>query len=164
MTTLTHHPRLADRGSGLRGLGYLVSIAFNIVILVVANNLLTWDLLPFLTDDFADVLWLIDISLLATILVNFVYLGYDPGWFKSVCQIGMGGISMAVAVRMYQVFPFDFSAYEFDWTWTVRFVMVLGMIGIGVGIVVELAKLARGAVVGPRSSRGQANGETGEST
>jgi hypothetical protein len=133
--------------------GYLIAIALNIVMLVVANTLLAWDVLPFLTDDFADVLWLIDISLLATIGVNFVYLGYDPGWFKSVCQIGLAAISMAVTLRMYQVFPFDFSGSEFDWAWTVRFLMVLGMIGIGIGVLVELVKLARGNYLDPPTNR-----------
>lgn len=123
--------------------GYVAAITVNSILLVVANNLLGWDLLPFLTEDFARVLWLINISLLATIAVNAGYLAYDRGWFKSLCQIGLGVISMAVVVRMYRVFPFDFSGSQFDWTWTARFVLVLAMVGIGIGIVVELVKLVR---------------------
>jgi len=123
--------------------GYVAAITVNSILLVVANNLLGWELLPFLTEDFARVLWLINISLLATIAVNAGYLAYDRGWFKSLCQIGLGVISMAVVVRMYRVFPFDFSRSQFDWTWTARLVLVLGMVGVGIGIVVELVKLVR---------------------
>lgn len=127
----------------MSGAGYIVAIIVNAILLIVVNNLLAWDLLPFLTGEFGQVLWLIDISLLATIVVNIVYLGYDPGWFKSVCQIGLGGISMAVAIRMYQVFPFDFTGSQFDWTWIARFVLVLAVVGTGIGIFAELVKLAQ---------------------
>jgi hypothetical protein len=70
-----------------------------------------------------------------------------------VCQIGLAAISMAVTVRMYQVFPFDFSGSEFDWAWTARFLMVLGMIGIGIGVLVELVKLARGSYLDAPTNR-----------
>jgi hypothetical protein len=123
--------------------GYLAAITVNAILMVVANNLLGWSLLPFLTEDFVRVLWLINISLLATIAVNAGYLAYDRAWFKSLCQIGLGGISMAVVVRMYRVFPFDFSRFQFDWTWTARLVLVLAMVGVGIGIVAELVKLVR---------------------
>lgn len=131
------HPHVA------RQAGYTMVILVDLALLYVANNLLAWDLLPFLTDDFARVLWLIDISLLATIAVNLAHIWYDPAWFKSLGQIGLGWISMLVAIRMFQVFPFDFSSYVFDWERVARFVIVLSMVGIGVGILVEVVKLAR---------------------
>jgi hypothetical protein len=130
-----------------RRAGYVAAIVVNLVLLFVANNLLAWDLVPFLTDDFTRVLWLISISLLATIVVNLAYLWYDPAWFKSLCQIGLGGISMLVAIRTYQVFPFDFSAYQFDWERLARFVIVLSMVAIGIGVVVEAVKLVRSLVL-----------------
>jgi hypothetical protein len=125
--------------------GYLVAIVINVVLVIVVNNVLAWDVLPFLTDEFGALLWLINGSLLATILVNFVYLAYDARWFKSLGQIGLNVISLVVSVRMYQVFPFDFSSLESDWSWLIRLLLVLGMVGLGVGIIVELAKLARQA-------------------
>ncbi len=155
-------PRLgAESGLPRRpapGVGYIVAIAVNAALLYVANNLLAWDVLPFLTSEFGQVLWLIDLSLLATIVVNIVFLGFDPAWLKSVCQIALGGISMAVALRMYQVFPFDFTGSRFDWGWTTRFVMVLTMVGIATGIVAELIKLA-GSLV-PRTVREGVHNET----
>ena len=123
--------------------GYAMAIVVNVAVLFVANNLLEWDLIPFLTGDFTRVLWIIDVSLLATVVVNLAYLWYDPAWFKSMCQICLGGISMLVSTRMLQVFPFDFTGYQFDWEPVARFVMILAVIAVGIGIVVEVVKLAR---------------------
>ncbi|HSJ82336.1 MAG TPA: hypothetical protein VLA91_00815 [Acidimicrobiia bacterium] len=143
MTTTTGPALGVGRTHVTRQAGYTIAIVVNLALLFVANNLLAWDVVPFLTREFTTVLWLIDVSLLATIAVNLAHMWYDPAWFKSTCQIGLGSISMLVAIRMFQVFPFDFSRYEFDWERVTRFVMVLGMIGIGIGIVVETVKLAR---------------------
>lgn len=130
--------------------GYMVAIIVNAAMLVVANNILDWGWLPFLTDDFGRLLWIIDFSLLASIVVNAIYLGYDPAWFKSACQIGLGGISLAVAIRMFQVFPFDFSGYQFNWEPLTRFVIFLAIVGTGIAIVSEVAKLARGSSSKPQ--------------
>jgi hypothetical protein len=127
--------------------GYMVAIAVNIAMLVIANNILAWGWVPFLTADFEQVLWLINLSLLATIAVNVVYLAYDAPWFKSVCQIGLGGITIAVAVRTYQVFPFDFSDSQFNWEPVARFVIVLTVIGTVITTITALVRLARGGPV-----------------
>jgi hypothetical protein len=125
--------------------GYVVAIAVNVVMLYVVNNLLAWDILPFLTSDFGRVLWLIDISLLATIVVNFIYVAYDQSWFRSLTQVGLNLISLVVAVRMYQVFPFDFSGSSFDWTQIARVVIIFTILGTAIGAVVEAVKLVRAA-------------------
>jgi len=130
--------------------GYVVAIIVNVAMLVIANNILEWGWLPFLTADFAQVLPLIDLSLLATIAANVAYLAHDPPWFKSVCQIGIGGISLAVALRMYQVFPLDFSSSQFDWEPMARFVILLTAIATLIAMVAELAKLIRGEPVSKR--------------
>lgn len=148
MTTTTGPVFGVGHSHVARRAGYTMVILVDLALLFVANNLLAWDLLPFLTDDFARVLWLIDISLLATIAVNLAHLWYDPAWFRSLGQVGLGSISMLVANRMFQVFPFDFSAYQFDWERTARLVIVLTMVGIGIGIVVEVVKLARSLLPG----------------
>lgn len=142
-STTAQHSAIETEKPG-RGFGYLVAIAINLILLYVANNLLDWGLVPFLTEEFGQVLWLINISLLATILVNLVYLVYDPAWFKSVCQIGLGVISLAVSIGMYRVFPFDFSAYQFNWTTTARIVMIAAIVGVVLSIVVEVVKLVTG--------------------
>jgi hypothetical protein len=143
MTVTRQTPMAMTTSDIVRRSGYLIAIAVNVVMLYVVNNLLAWNILPFLTDDFGRVLWLIDISLVATIVVNFIYLAYDRSWFRSLGQIGLNLISLAVAVRMYQVFPFDFSASAFDWTQIARVVIIFTILGTAIGAIVEGLKLVR---------------------
>ena len=145
MTVTSRTPMATTTGDLARRSGYVVAIAVNVVMLYVVNNLLAWNILPFLTDDFGRVLLLIDISLLATITVNFIYLAYDQSWFRSLGQIGLNLISLVVAVRMYQVFPFDFSGSTFDWTQIARVVIIFTILGTTIGALVEAVKLARAA-------------------
>jgi hypothetical protein len=150
MTATQHRVEtVTTRPDGTR-FGYAVAILVNAAMLVTANNILEWGWAPFLTDDFSQILWLLDISFVAAIVVNAIYLGYDPAWFKSVSQIGLGGISMAVAIVTFQVFPFDFTGYEFNWEPLARFVIVLTMVGVGLAIATEVGKLVRGVGLGPK--------------
>jgi hypothetical protein len=145
MTVTRQTPMVTTTSDVARRSGYVIAIAVNVVMLYVVNNLLAWNILPFLTDDFGRVLWLIDVSLLATIMVNFVYVAYDQRWFRSLGQIGLNLISLVVAVRMYQVFPFDFTGSTFDWTQIARVVIIFTILGTAIGAMVEAFKLARAA-------------------
>jgi hypothetical protein len=118
-------------------------VVVNVALVFVANNLLEWGILSFLTDDFERALPIINVSLGASILVNLVYLIYDAGWFKSLSQIGLLGISLAATIRLYQVFPFDFGV-ESGWTTFTRVGLILVIVGAAAGIVAETAKLAAG--------------------
>lgn len=60
---------------------------------------------PFLTDQFTRVLPLVNLSLVATIAVNAVYLAYDDRWFAALTQTVLLAISMAATVRINRVFP-----------------------------------------------------------
>ena len=145
--TLTHpKPAPTKPGSSpaTRRFGYVVAILVNVALLIAANNLLAWDIFPFLTDDFDRVLPIITVSLAAGIAVNLIYLAYDAGWFKALTQIGLLVISLAATIRLYQVFPFDFSAYEFGWETLAKWVLILAMVGVGIGMITELVKLAKG--------------------
>ena len=145
--TETDPPPAKKRASrSTRRFGYLVALSANLVLLYVANNLLAWDVLPWLTDDFEHVLPILNVSLLASMVVYLVYVWFDPGWFKSLTQVGLSVISLMVAVRLFRVFPFDFSPYESGWETFTRFVLVIVMIGITIGIIAESAKFITGVV------------------
>ncbi len=130
--------------SASRRFGYFVSVLINVAMLIVVNNLVTWDILPFLTGDFDRVVPIITVSLGAAILANLAYIAYDAGWFRSLTQIGLLLISLAATIRLYQVFPFDFAAYEFNWTAVGKGVLILAMVGVVVGMITEAVKLAQG--------------------
>jgi hypothetical protein len=130
----------------VRRFGYLIAIALNAAILVLVNNLLEWDLSPWLTDDFELALPLISAALIATIVVRAIYMFFDARWFKSLTQIGLAGISLAATLRLYRVFPFDFSAYEFPWNTVARSVLIIALVGTVIGIVAETVKFVRAIV------------------
>jgi hypothetical protein len=89
------------------------------------------------------VLPLLQLSLLATIAVNLVYLWYDPPAFRSIMQIGLSAIAVAVALRVYNVYPFDFSQYGPAWDVAARVLLILAIVGTIIGIVVEIVRFAR---------------------
>jgi uncharacterized membrane protein YesL len=109
---------------------------------------------PFLTSDFSRLVAFISVSLGLTIAANALYLAYDPAWFKSLSQIGLLFVSLAVTIRIYQVFPFDFSAYSIAWSQMTRWFLILAMAGTCIGMLAEAAKLLRAATNSHQSSFG----------
>ena len=136
-----------------RKVGYALAIAGNIALLVIANNILDWGWLPWLTEDFSDVLPVMNSSLIASIVANTVYLAYDAGWFKGLTQLGLLILSLIVTIRFWQVFPFDFSAYDFGWGTLVRWLLGLALFGVCVAILVQVVQLARLAMNAGREPR-----------
>jgi hypothetical protein len=137
----TSGQRRATKSRPVRNLGYTISILINVFFLWVVNNLVEWDI-SWITDDFSKVVWIFNLSLGATIAANVLYLFFDPPWFKSLGQIVTVAISVAVAVRLWQVFPVSFTG-DFPWAGLFRVALVVGIVGGSIGIVVELVKLAR---------------------
>lgn len=128
-----------------RRLGYGVAIVANVVILWIANSLLDWGWPSWLTTDFGQVLPIINVSLVATIMVNLSYIAYDATWFKSMLQIPLLVINLIATIRLYQVFPFDFSAYEFNWATMTRVVLIFVIVAIAIALIVEFMKFAKAA-------------------
>lgn len=127
-----------------RRLGYSIAIGMNVVILIIVQNILDWGWLPFLTEDFADLVPWISFSLVVSIVANSVYLFNDTRVVKSVGQIGINLISIFVTYQVFTVFPFDFTAYSFDWGLLMRIVLIVAMVGAGIGVLAEIYKLASG--------------------
>jgi hypothetical protein len=142
MTVHPATPSTSRESRSSRKVGYLVAVLVNVIMLVIVNIRPGWRELPFLTEDLAGILWLVNLSMVVSAAVNVVYLWYDPAWFKSACQVGVSAVSLAASVRMLQVFPFDFSAYSFNWSALTRLVLVLAIFGSAVAIVVDLVRLA----------------------
>ena len=125
---------------GARRFGYIVAIIVNVALLYVFNNLLRWNPpLLNLTERFTDCLWAINLSLLATIVGNILFLGYDAQWFKSLVQIVLNCFGLLSAYTLYRVFPFDFEMMLVEQA--VRIALLVAMFGIVVGSVVEFFRL-----------------------
>ncbi len=124
-----------------RRLGYLVAIGVNGVLLYVVNNLLAWEWPRFLTGDFDRVLPLLNVSIVASMIVNAVYLAYDERWLKTLGDVVTAGISLAVVARTLAVFPFDFTPYAFNWETLARVCLVFMIVALSIAIVAGTVKL-----------------------
>jgi hypothetical protein len=129
--------------SPARRVGYAVSVIVNVIMWVLVNDRPGWRDLPFLTEDFRDILWIVNLSIITGAMVNIAFLFYDPAWFKSLGQVGVMSVGLAASIQMWQVFPFDFSSYTFPWEGITKVLLVLGILGSVVAIIVELVKLAK---------------------
>jgi hypothetical protein len=130
--------------------GYGIAIAINVVMLIVVQNILEWGWLPFLTEEFANLVPWISFSLAASIVANSVYLFNDSRAVKSTGQIVVNLITIVVTYQVFTVFPFDFSGSSFDWSLVLRILLILGMVGAGIGTLTEVYKLTSGR---PRPER-----------
>ena len=129
----------AERKPGISK--YLAAIIINVILIYVFNNLLNWNV-TVLTDDFKGVLWALDISLGATILINILFLMYDAGWFRHLMQLILNVIAILVTFLILVIFPFTFASES--WAVWVRVGLIIIMAGIGIGTIVEFFRLILG--------------------
>lgn len=137
---------------GTRRFGYAMAVGVNVLLVVVANNLLALGWLPWLTPEFENVLPVINLALAVNIVLNLLYLAYDEPPFKAATQIIVNLIAIGVLVRTLQVYPFNFSAYDFpidisalDLTWDLlaRLVIGLAILGTAIAVITDTVKLSR---------------------
>ena len=126
---------------GTRQFGYGISIVVQVALLILVNSLVEWDIAPFITDEFNDLVPYINVSLVASMVVNAVYFAFDPRWFKSFTQAILNVISLVVIVQIYRIFPFDFSGSDLNWAVLVRTGLVVLMVLVAIGIIGEVVKM-----------------------
>jgi hypothetical protein len=122
-----------------RRFGYLVSIAINFVMIYVVNNLLTWNV-PFLTERFIECLWAINLSISASIFIQFIHLFYDPKWFRSLMQALASVFSLVSTYIFWRIFPLDLSE---NMAQMVNLVIIIIIVLIGLSILFELGNAVR---------------------
>jgi len=127
--------------SGGRRVGYLVSIIIDLVLIWVFNNLLNWGV-PFLTSKYTGVLWAIDFSLGASIIVNILNLIFDFSWMRHLGQLILLPISMFATYLILSIFPFTFAGES--WATGVKITLIIIIACCGIGFIVELVKLIMG--------------------
>jgi hypothetical protein len=125
-----------------RRVGYAIAIVLNAVVWYLVNVRPGWAAVPFLTPETAQVVPLFNASLVVGLVANLIYLGYDPRWVKSLGDLCTSAVSLAVLVRLLQVFPFSFTGWS-GWPVLTRVVLVAGLVGTAVGIVAALVSLVR---------------------
>lgn len=120
---------------------YFVAIIFNLIFLYIVNNLLNWHVY-FVLNTFNDVLWIINLSVIATIIGNVLLLLYSPERFRHVMKIILNIFAFVAVYFVYVVFPFNF--YNSFYNWAFGILLILAMIGIIIAIIVEIYLLVTG--------------------
>jgi hypothetical protein len=120
---------------------YFVAIIFNIIFLYIVNNLLNWQVY-FITNSFNEVLWIINLSIIITIIGNILLLLYSPERFRHVMKIILNIVAFIAVYFVYIVFPFNF--YNSFYNWGFSILMILAMIGIIIASIVEIYLLVTG--------------------
>jgi len=120
---------------------YFVAIIFNLIFLYIVNNLLNWHVY-FITNAFNDVLWIINLSIIATIIGNALLLLYSPERFRHVIKIVLNIFAFIATYFVYEVFPFNF--YNSFYNWGINILLILAMIGIVIATIVEIYLLVTG--------------------
>ncbi len=117
---------------------FIAAIVFNIIFLYIVNNLLNWNL-SFIAPTFSQVLFILNISIIANILGNIAFLIYQRGWFRSITQIILNAIGFVAAYTLYVIFPFTFQTIAF--AYILKFLLIIGMIGLVIATIVEVLRL-----------------------
>lgn len=138
-------PRLRARGRAARPLrrtGYAVSIAVNFILIWVVTNLVSWGILPFLTDEFAQVETLAVSGLVVGIVLYGIYLMFDPPWMRILGDAINSSIAFVVGLRTLQVFPFEFEGGF--WTGATRAILIFLVAVTAIATLVSIGKLLFG--------------------
>lgn len=120
---------------------YIATIIFNLIFLYIFNNLLNWHIY-FVTNSFSEVLWIVNLSIIVSIIGNALLVVYDPVRFRHLVKIIINIVSFAAVYLVYEVFPFNF--YNSFYNWGFSILLILVMIGIIIGTIVEIYLLITG--------------------
>lgn len=121
--------------SSARRFGYFVTIIINFALIYVANHLLEWNLLPFITDAFNECLWAINLSFGVTIFINFIFMFFDRKWFRSLMESINSVFSFLSGYIFYRIFPLDLAS---PWERWVNLGMVILLVIILLSILVQM--------------------------
>lgn len=116
---------------------YIISIIFSLICLYIVNNLLAWHV-PFLKESWTAPLWILNVSLVFSILTSFILLFYDRNWLKGSLRIIANVISLAFLITFYVVFPLDISE---GWTLLVRILLIIALIGTAIATFFEFGRI-----------------------
>jgi hypothetical protein len=125
--------------SSARQFGYVVSIIVNIALLYIANNFLNWNI-PFLTKDFTQCLWAVNLSLGVTIFINFIFIFFDRKWFTNLMQAFGNVFAFISGFIFWRVFPLNLSI---SMSRIVNFALIIALGAIVLSTMIELIGAVR---------------------
>lgn len=123
--------------------GHAFGVILALVGLWVANNLLAWDVLPFLTDDFDRVLPLINLSLAVNLATSVLRFLHPKVWLVAVTELLTLVAGLPAMVRMWRVFPFHIRGHRIPWEFGIRVLLVVAIVGSILAFLVGVARVVR---------------------
>jgi len=120
---------------------YIAAIIFNLIWWYIVNNLLNWQVY-FVTNAFNEVLWIINLSIIVSIIGNALLLFYSPERLRHGVKIVINIVSFIAVYLVWELFPFNFYNSFYDWLFSL--LLILGMIGIAIATIVEIYLLVTG--------------------
>lgn len=120
---------------------YVAAIIFNLIFWYIVNNLLNWHVY-FITNAFNDVLWIINFTIIVSIVGNLLLLIYSPERLRHLVKIIINVVSFVATYLVWKVFPFNFYNSFYDWCFSI--LLILAMIGIIIATIVEFYLLVTG--------------------
>lgn len=136
----------ARRPLAARRTGYTVAAVVDSALLYAVNVHPGWQAVPFLTQDAPRVLWIFNLSLIAGLLANMIYIAHDPPWVRSAGDLVTTAIGLGMLVQTLRVFPFAFDDPSVDWALVVRTVVIVAAVVTAIAVAVHLTALVRRAV------------------
>lgn len=130
-------------------IGYGIAAAGNVVIAAAIHVWPGWQAVPFLTDQTTEVLPLINVSLLASFLVNLAYIIFDAPWFKALGGVVTTSLGLAVVVKLFGVSPFDFGEQASTWEPITEVVLIFLMVTLGLAVLAQVVQFIRFLLRGP---------------
>lgn len=116
---------------------YVISIIVNVIILYIANNLLAWHV-SFITDNWTAPLWILNISIVLTIISSLIFLFYDKNWLKGSLRTIINLVSVVFLITFYTVFPLDVSS---GWASIIKILLIIGIVGTVFATLVEFGRI-----------------------
>jgi hypothetical protein len=126
-----------------RRVGYLIGAAINGLLIWLVNVAPGWWWVPFLTEDFGQVVWLITLSLLVGLAIDLGQVAYDPPWVRRLGDTVTAAFAVVILYRLWSIFPFDLGERWSGWTTPLRVVLLLATIGTAIGLVASFAQFLR---------------------
>jgi hypothetical protein len=126
----------------MRQTGYAISIGVNLVLLWIITNIVEWDIIPFLTADFEELVPVAVFSIIVGSMLYLAYLFFDPPWFRILGDAINSAIAFVVILRTLQVFPFAFEGGF--WTGATRVILIFLAVATGIATLANLGKLLAG--------------------
>jgi hypothetical protein len=128
-----HAPaRRVGPGPVARRAGHVVGALVNVALVVALVGWPGWQVVPFLTDGFRGVVWLLAVSLLLNAAAELIYAVVDRPRVKAAGDVLTLAVSLLVTVRLWQAFPFDLPEA------VVRALLVLAIVGTVIGMIVAV--------------------------